>query len=151
MKRSHLKPRIALRGWSLLVLSYTWTLIGVAVLLGYSPERDSVWHTAIPEQIRFFAWIIPAILSAIAGVTAKPRVTVFALVGLMIMPTIRFMSYGWSWLMSVIPGVPDGYPTGWYTAALHIPLICLVVIVAHIPPPSVLPRPVRTEAPEEGH
>ena len=100
------------RQTALLVFALMHISMGFSVL-GQPTHFDSdlaIWHTAIPLEFRVSAWFVAGIV-ALSGVFSN-RLQTAGFVVATLLPTERALSYGWSWLMWVIPGPPRGNPWG---------------------------------------
>ncbi|WP_288797826.1 hypothetical protein [uncultured Arsenicicoccus sp.] len=120
-----------------------WTFIGVGVIAGTSPT-DGAPHLAIPDPIRCLWWLVPGIVAIAAGLAQRHKDVAVAL--LMIGPAIRLTSYLYAWIISLIPGAPDGVPNGWYYAAINLIIVVHVVAVARIGRTEKRHREAITEA-----
>jgi hypothetical protein len=136
---------VGTRGWILLVCAWVWGLVGLGIILQAARMGDeSLIHLYMPVPLRVALWWVPAGL-AVYGALAR-RDLILVVFALMIAPAIRVASYGWAWLTWVFHELggpawlaPDvtGYAGGWYSAAMHIPLIALVLIAAHSKEPTL--------------
>ena len=130
--RYQLQYGMTLRTVILLLAAYVWFVIGVGVYLEVSrPPTPGVFHHLFPSEARAGAWIGSSALALLG--TLFPARSHLALAGLMVMPVLRVISYFWGWFMYMIPGVPDGFAGGWYSASLHLSLVLLVAVGAVIP------------------
>ena len=125
--------RIGLRGEALLGLGVVWMLLGIGVGEGlHRPPADaSLWHLLLPDQLRAGIWIVSGLLAVVASMWQ--RLSPLALALLVVAPMIRITSYGWAWLMALIPGPPPGHPTAWYVLATQTMLLASVLFAAHVP------------------
>lgn len=138
------RRRLGLRGAGMLLIAFVWFLIGLGDIRDLSATPNSAWHLLIPSEIRGTVWIFSAALCLILAWTKSQDW--IALVVACIMPTIRITSYTWAWIMSLIPGPPDGFPGGWYSSAIHFALLGLVMLVAAIREiPRTLDKEVHTD------
>lgn len=138
--------RLGLRGEAMVLLGIIWCLIGVGVILGVAHESVDLLHTLVPIPLRLAVWIGPGLYALWAAFFGK---TELALGALAVAPIIRAVSYLWAWVMSLVPGGPDGVPTGWYAALFYFVMIGLVVLAAHIPAEASAPLS-ETGQPREG-
>lgn len=133
---SRLRPD--LKGAALLLCWYIWTLVAIGVFTSTATKPPSAPHLLIPDAISASAWGLAAAAALVAAYWQPARG--IALVLLSIMPTVRIASYTWAWVVSLIPGPPEGYANGWYSAAIHMALLGLVVVTAAIRQPPSLTR-----------
>ena len=132
-----------------LVLGIVWVLVGVSTIGASDTGLDHL-HEMLPTPARLPLWAVPGALAVAMGVRGRAgslvvwRVaghrftpTAFAF-GLLVMgPTVRAVSYGWSWVLSIAPPPLDGDPRGWVGCALWTAVAVLIRIVAAIQDPPV--------------
>lgn len=119
----------------LIVCSAVWALIGLGVCLdasrGYHPD---LFHTHLPLWLRTGGWWVTAAVG-IYGAFSRKHVPL--VVGaLMLMPLQRVLSYGWSWIVALIPGMPEGILHGWYSAGYYVLMCAFVLMVANVKEPT---------------
>ncbi|MFF0942680.1 hypothetical protein ACFYE2_00420 [Kocuria sp. CPCC 205300] len=139
MPHRKLDRHLGTRGWILLVCAWVWGLIGLGILLQAAKMGEpSLLHLYMPVPLRVTLWWAPALLAIYGAIRRKHLPVVTA--ALIIAPLIRVASYLWAWITWVAHEVPAlgwlapdwaGVPSGWYSAAMHLPLIALVLIAAH--------------------
>lgn len=139
MPHRKLDRHLGTRGWILLVCAWVWGLLGLGVVLQAARTGEpSLLHLYMPVPLRVTLWWAPALL-AVYGAFWRKRLPVVT-AALIIAPLIRVVSYVWAWFTWVAHEstflqwmTPDwfGVPSGWYSAAIHLPLIALVLIAAH--------------------
>lgn len=140
------RRRLGVRGRAMLLCAFIWILIGVGVVTSTAPARPGTFHTVLPVGLSIALWLGSA---AFAAATAfVQRFSALGISGLLLMPALRFTSYSWAWLMSLV-GL-EGYPGGWYSAAFYLAMIFLVWIVAQIPAQTGPPLTGPQEATQEG-
>lgn len=121
----------------MLVLGAVWVLIGVGSAVGAPQHIDSAVHLLIPASVRVALWVVSGMVAV--GTCWSSRASNVGLGGLVIMPMVRLVSYTWAWVQSLIPGDPDGYPDGWYSALFYVVMLALVWVVAAIPAHTTTP------------
>jgi hypothetical protein len=132
-----LTSRLGVHGAGLLFIAAVWWIIGIRLLIHPAPAPDGVWHAYIPTPISLAMWWGASLLCLGAAIDRHgPRRDGFALGFATIPPALAVCSYIWSWIISLIPSEPHGYPLGWYTASLYLALVGLVVLVTAIPDPD---------------
>lgn len=128
---SAIKDRFSVRTFGMLVCAYIWLLIGIGGFQEISRTVPATFHLAIPGVIRGGIWVFSA---AIAVVFAwSRRYSPLAIGLLFFMPTLQFVSYGIGWVIYKLPGGSPGNPSGWYSSALYLALVALVILIALIP------------------
>ena len=129
--------RLGVHGCGLLLIAAIWALMGAGVLTGPHLAGDPdvmLVHLYIPAPIRATMWLTAAALCAAYALDRRgPRRDGVAVAVACIPPMLRFASYLWSWIVSIVPGDPDGSPRGWYTASIYACMVGLVWLVAAIP------------------
>lgn len=75
----------------------------------FAPEEVvpswALLHQMLPSKLRVFIWMSTGFISLITGVMGK---TPYGFFFITIMPAERMMSYAWSFVMYLIPGLPEG-------------------------------------------
>ena len=138
-----LTRRLGVHGYGLLLIAGIWLLVGLRIVVEPVPLPPGTWHGILPESVRIALWWSAALLCLGAAIDRNgPRRDGFALAVAVVPPTIALTSYLWSWIVSLLPGEPHGYPFGWYAASLYLALVGIVWLVAAIPDePPAPPRP----------
>lgn len=119
--------QLGVRGYTLLLCAFIWSLIGYGVWVGAGADgQPGTFHDELSVPIRLAIWVLPAVLALILA--WSPRFDWIALGFLIIGPVFRFCSYITSWILHLIgePGLKDG----WYPAAIYLALIGIVGIAA---------------------
>lgn len=132
---SHTSGRcgLGLRCEAMIFLGVLWILFGVGVLTGASDPPEDMIFVRFPQEIRAMAWAGTGIGAIVTGWGSSG--TSKALGGLMAMPLLRVVSYLWSYILYLIPGVnPGEYPKAWFWGVMYFALMMLVMFVVHIPP-----------------
>lgn len=111
---------------SLTIAAAAWALIGLGVATGASTQADAAPHLHLPLWLRTALWWAPVAVCVVTLLTRRYAALACAL--LWVAPSLRIGSYGWAWAVSVAGGAGD--TTGWYVAAVHVPLLGLVALVA---------------------
>lgn len=127
-------PDSQVRNLTLMLCVVTWFLIGLGILLGYSPDTSGAYHIAVPTPLRVAEWWFASALASLTLITGRPRY--WTILALMIGPTIRATSYVGAWVLWLIPGGTEGSERGLYVATIHLPLMWIVVILALLLRPS---------------
>lgn len=131
-----LTGRYGAHGSGLILITFAWTVLGVGLMTSTTTPRPGAQliHQQIPPSVEALIWFGGALLCFSAAIDRDgPRRDGFALGFAVIAPTIRVLSFTWSWVMSLIPGAPEGSPRGWLTAALYLIAVGLVWLVAATP------------------
>ena len=131
--------KLGVHGSGLILIALIWALVAVGSM---TPQRlpgpagtdPHLLHLLIPPLIDATMWLTAAMGCAAAALDRNgPRRDGLALAFAVVPPMIRFTSYVWAWLVSLMPGGPAGYPRGWYVAALFACMVAIVWLVAAIP------------------
>lgn len=136
--------KFSVRTFGMLLCAYVWILIGVGAFKEISIPYPGVFHLMIPGNVRGGIWLGTA---AVAITFAWSRRLSPAALGLLwFMPTLQMISYGTAWLLYQIDGGNPGYQNGWYSAALYLALIGMVIMAALVPSramglPPLNPKP----------
>lgn len=139
-----LTRKLGVHGSGLVLIAAIWTLVAIAALTLDLPVRDGAMllHRHIPVVIDATMWLTAALGCLAAALDRNgPRRDGLALAFAVVPPVIRFGSYLWSWIVALIPGEPDGTPTGWYSAAIYSCMVAMVWLVAAIPDESAARTP----------
>jgi len=114
IKRPSIK--IGRRGAVLLILGVIWLFIGISIIAdpyAGGGRSQGLFHEALPTWLRATLWITTALFALSAAWRVAGRRDDWGYMALILMPTVRAMSFLWAWLVHLIPGPPDGDPTGW--------------------------------------
>ena len=140
--------RIARARRTLILWSILWVPMGAGTIAGFAGRPDDAPHLHLSETARGCLWIVTG-LAALAVLMLGDRRSethTRAAAGLLVlMPSVRAISYAWAWGISLggADGLgvgqwwQEGSPSGWYT--------CLpwVILVAGIVSQATDTRPVR--------
>lgn len=140
--------RIGPCGLAMLACVLLWVLCGIGTWRGYAGRPSDAPHPLIPAPVRGAVWIATG-LFALVGVRWRDMRPI-CLGLLTLMPTVRVVSYTWSWVMSwgvwswvsswpiwqwgpIDRIVPDGdlyrgSPAGWYLAVHPLVMLALVAV-----------------------
>jgi hypothetical protein len=126
MVRTDWRNRLGVRGYTLLLCAFVWTLIGIALRANDPQNSPGTFHDELPIQARMAIWFGAA--AAALVLAWSPRHDWIALALLIIGPVLRCCSYITAWVLYVTghPGLRDG----WYAAAIYLALIGIVGIAA---------------------
>lgn len=127
-----LHRRLGRRGAVLLILGLLWILQGIGVYLApYNANVGSelLVHEQLPVWLRVSVWCGTGVV-AVAYALRRACADTPGFLALVFMPVERAASYGWGFLMYLVPGVPDGYPRGLVSATVWAGVAALVIIVA---------------------
>lgn len=130
MSEPTLRDRLGVRGLGLLLIWATWSMIGIGVYQDASVTVSGAPHLLIPIDVRAGLWIGSGTLALL--LSTSRRWDHIALIAAIIMPTVRVTSYAWAWITYLAPGGVEGYPNGWYNAAIHSVLVGFALLVAAI-------------------
>lgn len=120
----------------LILLGLIWIAFGWSVHTGVSASNVSgAWHTYWPAEPRAAMWYATGAYAMYAAVRRRHKN--LALAFLVVMPAIRMSSFLTAWVVALVPGLPEGQPQGWYSAAFYLVMILLVWYVATSPAPPV--------------
>lgn len=138
-----LTTHLGFRGTWLVLLGLIWVTFGVGMLVG-DPEtvRPYVLHHLLDYQIRAGFWIATGLIAVAVGLAGDRRNDWPGHVALWVMPTLRLLSFGVSWLIWLLTGLidePVGNPLGWYSLLIWGAIVAMLRVVAGWPNPS--PRP----------
>lgn len=152
-----LARRLGHRGAWLIVLGILWILFGIGQLVAPEPQAPWVLHQAIPAHVRAGAWILTGAIAVLSGARGRGVADAAGHVALWVMPALRCISYGASWVLylatSTLTDRTIGYDHGWYAAGIWAFVIVMLHLVAAWPNPTArlpdLPDPPRFGADEE--
>lgn len=145
-----LTRHLGVHGSGLLLIGLLWLLVGIGALTPQPPSGTDalLLHQRMSPIIDATMWFTAAMGCLAAALDRNgPRRDGLALAFASIPPMIRFTSYLWGWIVSLLPGEPVGYPRGWYVAALFACLVAMVWLVAAIPEEPTRPRRPRGPTP----
>ncbi len=121
------------RGGVLLILGAAWILQGVSIsALGdrvYSVDA-ALLHLAIPAPIRVGAWVGTGVLAVLGATVNRPRWERWGYMALVVMPLERAASFGWSWVVWLLPPTDNGYERGWVSALTWIVTVLLIIVIS---------------------
>lgn len=131
MVRELIRRHIGVRAEGMILASGIWMLVGVGIVLGFSPEQPGAWHTLIPFPMRIGLWCGTALL----GILTAPseRWSSWGLALMILPPMIRVASHLTAWVFDLQPGPPPGDPAGWYSACYYLAMVMLIILLSHIP------------------
>jgi len=112
----HSPTHLGRRGGVLLILGVIWFFIGISTIADPYPNgvrNQGLFHEALPSWLRATLWIGTSAVALSSAWRVAGRRDDWGYMALILMPTVRAMSYLWAWLIHLIPGPPDGAPTGW--------------------------------------
>jgi len=112
IKRSPTK--LGRRGAVLIILGIIWAFIGISTITdpyAGAGRNQGLFHEALPVWLRATLWIGTALLALSSAWRVAGRRDDWGYMGLILMPTVRAMSYLWAWLIDLFGG--QGDPTGW--------------------------------------
>jgi hypothetical protein len=89
------------RGTLLVLCGFIWIQTGVGTLQGYSGSPDDAPHLLVPSLIRGTLWIISGIVAIAVAPTRSIKYHRIAITTLPLMPTVRLVSYLFSWVCSL--------------------------------------------------
>ena len=112
---------------ALTIAAVAWAIIGFGVAIGASGNNPpTAPHNNLPLTLRASFWLIGALACVVVLLTRRWAAVACGL--LMVGPVQRVASYTWAWVSDIIG--QEGYSSGWYSAAVHIPLVGLVGLIA---------------------
>ena len=132
--RDRLRPlvsRFSRRTFGILLCVYIWALIGWGQYIDVPIPRPGVFHLLIPGIGRALLWWIPALVGLICA--WSHRASSVALGVLWVSPGLCLVSYAIGWALSKVPGGNPGYPNGWYSSALFLGVVGIVIVTALLP------------------
>jgi len=136
------------RGGVLLILGVIWVFIGISTILdpyaGVGRNRG-LFHEALPVWLRATLWIGTALLALSSAWRVAGRRDDWGYMALILMPTVRAMSYLWAWLIDLFGG--HGDPTGWLGALVWATLAILVYTISGWPETPSFILPIEGEEP----
>lgn len=139
------------RGLWLLLLGGIWFVFGVGLLLTPETPVPGAIHQGIPPNLRAAAWMLTAATAIVVGLRRRGKDDSLGHAALWIMPAVRMLSYGGSWVLYLITtGIdatpwfdvaPLGYDKGWYPALVWVFVVTMLRLVAAWPNPVIIPAP----------
>lgn len=148
---ARLSGRFGQRGVWLMVIGVTWILFGVGVLLEPTPKRPWVLYEQVPIEIQAGVWVITGAIAIWQGARGPKVDDSLGHVALYLMPAVRVLSFGLSWLLylgSAVAmhfGFADttiGLAQGWYAAVVWAVVSLMLALAASWPNPvTPIPRP----------
>jgi len=121
------------RGAVLLFLGVIWLFIGISTITDpYASGRNhGLFHEALPPWLRATLWIGTALLALSSAWRVAGRRDDWGYMGLILMPTVRSMSFLWAWMIDLLGGIGD--PTGWLGAIVWGTVTILVYTISGWP------------------
>lgn len=133
------------RGSAILLCAVIWIQVGVGTIQGYSGKPSDAPHLLLSGDIRGVLWITFAVIAVfLACSAAHPRhagrrkpLYRYALVSLAVMPVVRLISYGLSWVLSLdvvgdilndSPGFQGSQAAAYGTTSWQVQCLLIVVI-----------------------
>lgn len=110
---------------ALTLAAAAWAVFGLGVATGAATQPDAIPHAHLPMWLRLALWWVPVLACWATLLTRRWAALACGL--LWIAPAVRICSYLWVWITEVVSGAPPG--TGWYVAAIHVPLLGLVALI----------------------
>jgi len=139
------------RGAVLLILGVIWFFIGISTITDpYASGRNlSLFHESLPSWLRATLWIGTALLALSSAWRAAGRRDDWGYMGLILMPTVRAMSFLWAWLVDLFDGKGDA--TGWLGAIVWGTVTILVYTISGWPEsPKFVPPETEAAAHDNG-
>lgn len=126
----------------LMLMGVTYVVLGVGHLLRENPAQSGALHAWMPDWANATIW---GVTGLIAIVFAWRRNDGIGWAALYVSPMFRIVSYLGSWVVWFLPGGPEGSSTGWYGAAVYLPLVFAALICSgwrEVPPPTAPAAPL---------
>jgi len=126
--------RLGRRGAVLLILGVIWFFIGISTITdpyAGGSRNQGLFHEALPPWLRATLWIGTALLALSSAWRVAGRRDDWGYMALILMPTVRAMSYLWAWLIDLFDG--QGDPTGWLGAIVWGTVTILVYTISGWP------------------
>ena len=130
LSRFRVYKKLGRQGCILILVAFIWVTIGISLLdPGYTVRSgDSVFTDLINPPIRGVLWLLTGLIAGACAFVRKPKPWAVGLI--IFMPLIAGVSYFWSFLMYVIPGIPEGLRNGLYASVFYLAMTALVFIGA---------------------
>jgi len=130
------RPSIKLgrRGGVLLILGVIWFFIGISTITdphAVGGGNQGLFHEALPSWLRATLWIGTATAALSSAWRVAGRRDDWGFMALILMPTVRAMSYLWAWLINLVG--EHGDPTGWLGFVVWGTLTILVYTISGWP------------------
>lgn len=126
-----LVSRFSRRTLGMLFCVYIWFLIGYGALHEVPVPRPGVFHLLLSPVLRALLWWIPAGIALACAWSHRASSTALGI--LWFPPAFTLVSYAVGWVMWRVPGGNPGYPNGWYSAALYLGVVGMVIVTALLP------------------
>lgn len=106
-----------------------WIVLGAGTLQGLAGRPDDAPHLHLSETLRGWVWIatgLAAFIILVADREKREDPTRYAASLLVVMPTVRALSYSWAWWVyalgndggNIAPWYSEGSPVAWYTCVV---------------------------------
>ena len=148
-----LGERFGYRGLWLMLAGVAWILFGFGVWQSHNPPRPWVLHEILPDLLQACGWWVTGAVAIWHGLRGPGRPDWRGHVALYLMPALRVLSYGLSWVAWLISdamvrqGIAEqtvGFDKGYYAALLWLMLSVLLAVASAWPnpaPPLPMPPP----------
>jgi len=147
----HRPSHLGRRGAVLLILGVIWLFIGISIIAdpyAGGSRNQGLFHEALPPWLRAPLWIGTALLALSSAWRPAGRRDDWGYMALILMPTVRAMSYLWAWLIHLVPGPPNGAPTGWLGFIVWGTVVILVYTISGWPETPSFILPIEGQEPD---
>jgi hypothetical protein len=109
-----------------------WIFMGIIALLEPSPDRYDIGGLLfyVPSVYRSIMWLLTgstAILAALDIVNER-----FGWAALVLMSTERAVAFMYSFIMYLVPGVPQGMPEGIAECGFWTTITCVIIVMSKL-------------------
>jgi hypothetical protein len=127
--------RLGYRGAALLILGFTFILVGVGVI-GNPAVMPELFFTRWPVWVRVCVWVVPSLVAWFAAVVHRPRWHQYGYAALFLPPAERLAGYGGALFIDVNLRWLAGF-------GVYFAMCGLIALIAAWPePPTTMYRPL---------
>jgi len=141
--------KLGRRGAVLLILGVIWLFIGISIIAdpyAGGSRNQGLFHEESPSWLRATLWITTALFALSAAWRPAGRRDDWGYMALILMPTVRAMSFLWAWLINLFGG--QGDPVGWLGFIVWGTVVILVYTISGWPETPSFILPIEGQEPD---